>query len=100
MPCYKWLTDQSWTMVDITILELHLDDSSLTANAPFSSGRKQVSASDEPPEEESSGSKGKAIGAVVGLVFLAVVAYVVKSKVLGGGDEPEGEEFEVADVKA
>ena len=88
-------------MVDITILELHLDDSSLTANAPFSSGRKEVAASDEPPEQESSGSKGKAIGAVVGLVFLAVVSVGVKKKLLGGGgDEPEGEEFEVADVKA
>lgn len=88
-------------MVDITILELHLDDSSLTANAPFSKGRKEVEASDDPPEDESSGSKGKAVGALVGLVFLTAVTFVVKKKVLGGGgDEPEGEEFEVADVKA
>ena len=87
-------------MVDITFLELHLDDSNLTANAPFSSGRKEVAASNESPEPESSSSKGKLVGALVGLVFLAAVAFVVRKKVAGGGDDAEGEEFEVADVKA
>ena len=88
-------------MVDITLFELHLDDSSLTANAPFSSGRKEVAASDEPPEEASSSSKGKLLGALIGVAFLAAVAFVVRKKVGDGGDgDAEGEEFEFADVKA
>ena len=88
-------------MVDITLLELHLDDSNLTANAPFSSGRKQVEAGEGPPEQpESSGSKGPLVATLVGLVFLVVVGYLVRSKVLGGDETEEEEELEVSNVTA
>ena len=85
-------------MVDITLFEVHFEDSSLTANTPFSRGRKSVGAGDDSPgEPSSSSSKGKLVGALVGLVFLAAVAFVVRRKV--GGDEDE-EELEVSSVSA
>ena len=74
-------------MVKFTFLELHFDDSTLTANAPYSHGEKDVVAGDEPPEEPEESSGVAAVFAVlVGLVFLAVVAYVVKRRVLDAGD--------------
>jgi hypothetical protein len=79
-------------MVEFTFLEIHLDDSSLTANAPYSHGEKEVTASDEPPaaDETGGGSKKKnALAAVIGLVFLAAVAYLAKRKFLEEGDELE-----------
>lgn len=85
-------------MVDVTLFELHLKDSSLNAGTPFGRGQKEVTAADEPPEEESS-SKGKFVGALVGLVFLAAVAFVVRTRVLGGPDTDD-EQAELADVKA
>jgi hypothetical protein len=91
---YKWLSPERQYMVDITLFEVHLDDSSLTANAPFSRGEKEVEAADEPPE--SSSSKGTTLAAVVGLVFLAALAFVVRKRVMGGDDE--GEQVELADV--
>lgn len=88
-------------MVDITLFELHLEEPNLTANAPFSSGRKDVEASDEPlPEAASTSSaKGKVVAALVGLVFLAAVAFVVRRKV-GAGDVADGEPLDVAEVTA
>lgn len=84
-------------MVDVTLFELHLRESSF--NAPFSGRRKQVEAGDEPVEAESSSSKGKLLGALVGLVFLAAVAFVVRKKVLGG-DDAEEEQVELSSVSA
>lgn len=87
-------------MVDITFFEVHLDDPTLTANTPFSQGQKTVRAGDGPSgESSSSSSKGKLIGALIGLVFLAAVAFVVRKKVRGGGDAEE-EELEVSGVTA
>ena len=85
-------------MVDITLFELHLEEPNLTANTPFSGGRKDVGTSEEPPGEASS-SKGKLVGALVGLVFLAAVAFVVRRKVGGGATEDE-EQLELADATA
>lgn len=99
VPSYKWLTAEGLDMVDITIFELHLEEPNLTANTPFSGRRKEVGASDEPPEEGSSSSKGKLVGALVGLLFLAAVAVVAKRKVGGGGAEDE-EQLELADATA
>lgn len=79
-------------MVDITLFELHLDDSTLTANAPFSD-RKNVKSSSEPVPESS--SRAKLIPTLVGLIFLIAVAYVAKRKLL---DSEEETEVEVADV--
>jgi hypothetical protein len=88
-------------MVDITLFEVHLDDSSLTANAPFSRGRKEVEAGDGelPAKSSSSSSKGKLVAALLGLVFLAAVAFVARKKGGGGDEEVEGE-LEVSGVKA
>ena len=98
MQSYKCLTDEPPDMVDVTLFELHLRESSF--NAPFSGGRrKRVEAGDEPVEAESSSSKGKLVGALVGLVFLAAVAFVVRKKVLGGDDADE-EEVELSSVTA
>ena len=72
-------------MAKFTILELHLDDASFSASAPFSGG-KEVEAADQPAAEES-GGKGKLVAALVGLVFLVAVSYVVRTKVLGGDGE-------------
>lgn len=74
-------------MVELTFLEVHLDDSSLTANAPYSHGEKDVVAGDEPPEEAGGSKKGSALAAIVGLAFLAAVAYVAKKKFLDETDE-------------
>ena len=87
-------------MVDITLFEVHFEDASLSANTPFGGGRKSVGAGDgSAGEPASSSSKGKLVGALVGLVFLAAVAFVVRRKVGGGGDESE-EELEVSSVSA
>jgi hypothetical protein len=87
-------------MVDITLFEVHLDDSSLTANNPFSRGRKSVEAGDGGlTSKSSSSSKGKLLGALVGLVFLAAVAYLARKKVGGGSDKGE-EKLEVSGVTA
>ena len=76
-------------MAKFTLLELHFDDSTLTANAPYSRGEKEISAGDEPVDEtETDGSNtGAVFAALIGLVFLATIAYVVKTRVLGGDDE-------------
>ena len=73
-------------MAKFTILELHLDDASFSTSAPFSGG-KEVEAADQPPEDEESSGKGKLVAALIGLVFLVAVAYVVRTKVLGGDGE-------------
>lgn len=78
-------------MVEFTFFEVHLNDPQLTANAPFSSRSKDVSASDEPLEEDEGTGKGSAIAALVGLVFLVTVAFLAKRK-FTGGDDVEGEE--------
>lgn len=88
-------------MVDITFLEVHLDDSTLTANAPSSSDKKEIEASTEPPTAESS-PKTTLIAALVGLVFLAAVAFLVRKKFLAGETDEDEEKapFDVADVTA
>ncbi|MFO7927941.1 MAG: hypothetical protein ACQET5_06430 [Halobacteriota archaeon] len=80
-------------MVEFTFLELHFEDSDLTANAPYSHGEKDVDASDEPAADEAgSGSKKGAILAVlVGLSFSIAVAYVVRKRVLAGEEDDEDE---------
>ena len=80
-------------MVDFTLLELHFEDSDLTANAPYSSGQKAIDASETPPTEESSSKKGAVAAVLVGLVFSIAIAYVVKTRVLGG-DDPGEDDFE------
>ena len=63
-------------MVEITLLEVHLDDSELTATAstPFGPGEKTVAGGGEPPEPDGRSRAGTALGALLGLAVLVVVA--------------------------
>ena len=71
-------------MVDFTLLELHFEDSDLTANAPYSRGQTD----DAPSEESASGRSGKGalFALLVGLGFPIAVAYLVRRKVGSRGD--------------
>ena len=93
----KWPSRKPVGMVEITVLEIHLDDSEFTANAsaPFGPGEKTVEAGGEPPDPDADSRSGAALAAVLGLVFLVAVAYVAKRRFLDGGDEtPLDEEFD------
>ena len=82
-------------MVEFTFLEVHLEESDVTANAPYSYGEKDVEAGDGPPPEPAGSSrKGAAIAAIVGLVFLAVVAFVAKGRYLDEEDDEDEDEFD------
>jgi hypothetical protein len=77
-------------MAKFTLLEIHLDESTLTANAPYS-GRDEAEdgEDDYTAASEGSGGRGKAAGlALVVLAVLAVVAVVLR-RVIGGGDSEE-----------
>lgn len=92
----KWPSRKLLAMVEITVLEIHLDDSEFTANAsaPFGPGEKEVAAGGDPPDPDADSRSGAAL-AVLGLVFLVAVAYVAKRRFLDGGDEtPLDEEFD------
>ena len=73
-------------MVEITLLEVHLDDSELTATAstPFGPGEKTVAAGGEPPDHDGGSRAGTALGALLGLAFLVVVAYLARRRGLDG----------------
>jgi len=67
-------------MAEFTLLKLQFDDASFAANAPFSaSGEAEVEAGEDDGEDDSGGI----LPLVLGLVFLVVVAVVVR-KFLGG----------------
>lgn len=69
-------------MAEFTFLKLQFDDVSFAANAPFSAGDE---AKGEAGEDEDDDSRA-ILPLVLGLVFLVVVAVVVK-KFLGGDSE-------------
>jgi hypothetical protein len=67
-------------MAEFTFLKLQFDDASFAANAPFSaSGEAEV----ETGEDDEADDSRRILPLVLGLVFLVVVAVVVK-KFLGG----------------
>ncbi|MFB6206248.1 MAG: hypothetical protein ABEJ05_06970 [Haloglomus sp.] len=80
-------------MVDITFLEIHVEDPSASASL-LGDGRDadddvSFEAADEArPPERGGSSKGAVLAAIVGLVFLVVVAYLVKTRFLS--DEEDG----------
>jgi hypothetical protein len=89
-------------MVDLTLLELHLDDSSIKANAPFSGGddteaeTETASATDEEPAPDDGGSRLRLLAPVaVGLVALAAIGVAVR-RLIGGAPDPV-EELEITD---
>lgn len=75
-------------MVNLTVLEIHLEGSDLSANVPYGRGEKDVVASDEPPEEESGGRKRTLLALSVGLVFSVLLAYVVRKRLAGENSGP------------
>ena len=76
-------------MAEFTFLEIHFEDPDFTANAPYSYGEKDVEAGEGPPPESDESRKGTALAAVVGLVFLAVVAFFAKRRYLDGEADDE-----------
>jgi len=76
-------------MVNITLVELHLDEGSLSANLPFSGfsddEEEEFTAEETTEAEDSSGGKGLALLGV--LVLLIAGAAAVKYAT--GADEPE-----------
>lgn len=74
-------------MVNFTLLELHFEDSDLTANAPYSRGQTD----DDSGEEAASGPSGKGalFALLVGLGFSIAVAYLVRKKVGSRGDDAD-----------
>ena len=76
-------------MAEFTLLELHFENSDLTANAPYSRGEKDVDAGEAPPSEGSSSKKGPLLAVLVGLGFCAAVAYVANRR-LGGEPDADG----------
>ena len=76
-------------MVEFTFLEIHLEEADFTANAPYSYGEKDVEAGEGPPPESDESRKGTALAAVVGLVFLAVVAVLARRRYLDGEADDE-----------
>lgn len=80
-------------MVEFTFLEVHLDGSDFSATAPFGKTTSTGDESDGPDVrvgsvgDEPSGSRAPLFAAVVGLVFLVVVAALAKKK-FGGSSDP------------
>lgn len=76
-------------MVDITILELNLSDSSFSAQAQWGEDEGEVDYEVNGEDDEDDGADGPstAVAAVAVLVVLAVVAAVLKFLV--GGDDPD-----------
>lgn len=80
-------------MAKFTFLEVHLEGSSLTANAPFGADERDEAAEKasvdrgatsrpesvpEPDDENAEGGGRRGVGIVVGLVFLVAVALAVR----------------------
>jgi len=76
-------------MVNITLIELHADEGSFSANLPFGSSSddetEDVEFEEEADIEDSDSGSGKGI-AVIG-VFLFMIAAAAVVKYLRGGDE-------------
>jgi len=84
-------------MVELTFLEVHVQDASFTKGGGQDADGDvafEAAAEDHPPESGS--SKGAVMAALVGLVFLAVVAYLVKTRFPAEEDEV-GYEFDSYD---
>jgi hypothetical protein len=77
-------------MAEFTFLKLQFDDASLSANAPFSGSDTE----DEEDDEDSGG----VLPYLLGLVFLVVVAVVVKKFLSGDGPEPPAVDIETDDA--
>ena len=86
-------------MVDITFLEIHVEDSPFITGEP-SDGDDDIAfeaAEEATAPSGGGGSKAAVLAALVGLVFLAVVAYVAKTRVLDNDGDDEGFEYDSYD---
>ncbi|MEF8776367.1 MAG: hypothetical protein V5A43_07690 [Haloarculaceae archaeon] len=94
-------------MVNITILEVHLDDAIFEANAPFAGEVSEGGETEEATEtaaiggleSEGDGGASKLAPLVLGLVFLVALAALARKLRCRGGDDEPLEEIE-ADVEA
>lgn len=77
-------------MAEFTLLELHFEDSDLTANAPYSRGREKGDVSDDSPAEGDSSNRGALLAALIGLGFCVAVAYLVRTRLF---DDSEGYDY-------
>ncbi len=94
--------------MEITLFELHLDDSPVTAHAPFSgrggskadeteeSGTSVAVEGDESEDEATSGSKAGPVLALLVVVGLAVAA----RRFMNSGSESEEREAESSGIEA
>ncbi len=84
-------------MVDITLIELNVEDGSFTAGLPFgSSPEEDTETETEREEEEAAGADGDDGGGSKGLVLLGVLVFLIIAtavvKYLTGGDSEEAED--------
>jgi hypothetical protein len=79
-------------MAKFTLLEVHLEDASFTANAPYSgsSGEEAEEEREAAAPEDDSGGRGKALVGLLAVVAVLALAYL-GSRRLGGGDVPDVE---------
>ncbi|PSP20669.1 hypothetical protein BRC61_06960 [Halobacteriales archaeon QH_10_65_19] len=91
-------------MVNLTLLEVHLEDGSFSANLPFSGVTDTDDGDDAVPDDEDSGatvadeeSGGPGKGAAVLGVLLLLVLGAALVKYLSGGDEESDVAIETAD---
>ena len=80
-----------WSMAEFTFLKLQVDDASFAANAPFGGSGEEGVEVEEGDKDDDSGSL---LPFIIGLVFLVVVAVVVK-KFLGESSEPPAVDVDV-----
>ena len=78
---------RTFSMVEITILELNLDRADLTANAPGSL-RGEDTGRDEKPASDGGGFPVGLALAAVGAVVIAAALGVVAKRLRGGDGEP------------
>ncbi len=83
--------------MDLTLLEVHLDDACFTANAPLSGESGTTPAAAD--IDEDSDARTRLLPFIVGLVALAALGYVVRRWRSGGSLETEVD-TEMPDVDA
>jgi hypothetical protein len=75
-------------MVNITLIELHADEGSFSANLPFGTGSDDETGDAEVDEDaDIEDSDGRSTGLAVLGVFLFMIAAAAVVKYLSGGDE-------------
>lgn len=82
--------------MDLTLFEVHLDDASFTARAPFSGSEAPESIEElesASAEGDEAGGRPSLLPFVIGLAFLAGVGYLLRRR-RSGNEEPVPAEIE------